>query len=57
MQVCVTLVEWEQIAERFKNATHYAEKALYKVLSTIIVPAVTEELRVSVLPYYILNNA
>ncbi|CAA7268161.1 unnamed protein product [Cyclocybe aegerita] len=43
--ICATLYEWERIAERFQNATHYTEKALYKVLVNQIVPAVTEELR------------
>ncbi|TFY50123.1 hypothetical protein EVG20_g11707, partial [Dentipellis fragilis] len=43
--VCVTLFEWEHIAERFEKATHYAEKALYKVLSQHLVPAITTELR------------
>ena len=47
MQICVTLFEWKHIAERFAKATHYLEKALYKVLVNTIVPAVTEELRVS----------
>jgi hypothetical protein len=42
----VTLHEWEHIAERFAKATHYLEKALYKVLVNEIVPIVTEELRV-----------
>lgn len=43
--ICVTLEEWENIARRFENATHYAEKALYKVLSQNIVPIITAELR------------
>ncbi|SJK99960.1 uncharacterized protein ARMOST_03271 [Armillaria ostoyae] len=43
--ICVTLNEWEHIAERWQNATHYAEKALYKVLTTSIIPVITEELR------------
>ncbi|KAG6853957.1 hypothetical protein C0991_012103 [Blastosporella zonata] len=30
--ICVTLYEWEHVAERFEKATHYTEKALYKVL-------------------------
>jgi hypothetical protein len=46
-QICVTLYEWEHICERFEGATHYSEKALYKLLSQHIVPAVTTELRVS----------
>ncbi|KZT65867.1 hypothetical protein DAEQUDRAFT_730916 [Daedalea quercina L-15889] len=43
--VCVTLYEWEHIAERFEKATHYLEKALYKMLTQNIVPIVTTELR------------
>ncbi|KAK7051068.1 hypothetical protein VNI00_005180 [Paramarasmius palmivorus] len=43
--ICVTLYEWEHIAERWQNATHYAEKALYKVLTKHIVPVIVEELR------------
>ncbi|KAF5367052.1 hypothetical protein D9758_004057 [Tetrapyrgos nigripes] len=43
--LCATLHEWEHIAERWQKATHYAEKALYKVLTNHIVPIVTEELR------------
>ncbi|KAG6844243.1 hypothetical protein H0H87_008492 [Tephrocybe sp. NHM501043] len=43
--ICVTLYEWEHISERFEKATHYTEKALYKVLVNTIVPVVTEELR------------
>ncbi|KAH9925531.1 uncharacterized protein B0H18DRAFT_1008850 [Fomitopsis serialis] len=43
--VCVTLHEWEHIAERFEKATHYLEKALYKMLTQNIVPLVTAELR------------
>ncbi|KAG6910104.1 hypothetical protein DXG01_013157 [Tephrocybe rancida] len=43
--ICVTLYEWEHIAECFEKATHYTEKALYKVLTNTIVPVVTEELR------------
>ncbi|KAF8650986.1 hypothetical protein AX16_004972 [Volvariella volvacea WC 439] len=35
-------VEWEM---QFKNATHYAEKALYKYLTTYAVPTIIEELR------------
>lgn len=45
-QICVTLNEWEHIAERFEKATHYLEKALYKMLTQNIVPIVTAELRV-----------
>ncbi|KAJ7573893.1 hypothetical protein C8J56DRAFT_1173207 [Mycena floridula] len=43
--ICVTLYEWEHIAERWQAATHYAEKALYKALTKTIVPIITEELR------------
>ena len=46
VQICVTLYEWEHIAERFEKATHYLEKALYKVLTQHIVPAITAELKV-----------
>jgi hypothetical protein len=45
-QICVTLSDWEHIAERFEKGTHYTEKALYKVLTKEIVPVITEELRV-----------
>jgi hypothetical protein len=47
MQICVTLDDWEHICERFEGATYYAEKALYKLLSQHIVPAIIAELRVS----------
>jgi hypothetical protein len=47
MQICVTLDDWEHICERFEGATHYAEKALYKLLSQHIVPAIIAELQVS----------
>ncbi|KAI0636158.1 hypothetical protein C8Q77DRAFT_1277460 [Trametes polyzona] len=43
--IAVTLPEWEHVADRFANATHYLEKALYKVLTQNIVPYVTAELR------------
>ncbi|KAJ7454864.1 hypothetical protein FB451DRAFT_1049218 [Mycena latifolia] len=43
--ICVTLSDWEHIAERFENGTHYTEKALHKVLVKQIVPVITEELR------------
>lgn len=46
LQICVTLFEWEHVADPFANATHYLEKALYKTLSQLIVPAIVEELRV-----------
>lgn len=43
--ICVTLHEWEHIAEHFENATHYLEKALYKMLSQNIVPLIVTELK------------
>ncbi|KAF9000745.1 hypothetical protein BDQ17DRAFT_1281976 [Cyathus striatus] len=43
--ICVTLDDWEHIAENFEKASYYLEKALYKKLSTEIVPYVTEKLR------------
>ncbi|KAI0364754.1 hypothetical protein BV20DRAFT_955601 [Pilatotrama ljubarskyi] len=43
--IAVTLPEWEHVADRFANTTHYLEKALYKTLSQNIVPFVTAELR------------
>ncbi|KAG9315126.1 hypothetical protein JVU11DRAFT_4249 [Chiua virens] len=43
--ICVTLGEWESIGQMFEKATHYAERALHKVLSQSIVPMVTAELR------------
>ncbi|TDL14421.1 hypothetical protein BD410DRAFT_797206 [Rickenella mellea] len=43
--VCVTLAEWETVATQFEHATHYAEKALYKILVQDIVPSVTSMLR------------
>lgn len=46
VKICITLQEWEHITERFENATHYTEKALFKVLVNDIVPFVTHELRV-----------
>lgn len=46
LQICSTLSEWEHIAERFENATHYSEKALYKLLKNHVVPAVVGDLRV-----------
>jgi hypothetical protein len=45
-KICTTLEEWEQFPVSFEKATHYSEKALYKVLSHDIVPAATQELRV-----------
>jgi len=44
--MCSTLYEWDHIAELFEKATHYSEKALYKILVNEIVPGVTEEMRV-----------
>ncbi|KAI0759560.1 hypothetical protein BD413DRAFT_487618 [Trametes elegans] len=43
--IAVTLPEWEHVADRFANATHYLEKALYKVLSQSVVPYVVEEMK------------
>ncbi|KAJ3572556.1 hypothetical protein NP233_g2998 [Leucocoprinus birnbaumii] len=43
--ICVTLEEWEHIADRFEKATHYLEKALYKYLTNELVPNITEVLR------------
>ncbi|KAI0312318.1 hypothetical protein OF83DRAFT_668150 [Amylostereum chailletii] len=43
--LCITLYEWEHIAEGFANATHYREKALYKLLANHIVPEIVNELR------------
>ncbi|EGN99035.1 hypothetical protein SERLA73DRAFT_54656 [Serpula lacrymans var. lacrymans S7.3] len=43
--ICVTLQEWERIADRFEKATHYSEKVLYKTLAHGIVPVITNELR------------
>ena len=45
-QLCVTIVEWEQFPERFAKSTYYAEKAFYKLLTTVIVPQVVGELKV-----------
>lgn len=45
-KICTTLEEWEYFPVRFEKATHYSEKALYKVLSHDIVPIATQELRV-----------
>ena len=45
-QICSTILEWEHIAERFDNATHYSEKALYRLLKNHVVPAVLSDLRV-----------
>jgi hypothetical protein len=53
-KLCVTLYEWEHIAEQWQTATHYTEKALYKVLTKFIVPDVTEMLRVRVFSFYVL---
>ncbi|EMD33317.1 hypothetical protein CERSUDRAFT_117938 [Gelatoporia subvermispora B] len=43
--ICVTLDEWEHIAERFEKATHYLEKALYKMLTQHVIPPIVTELR------------
>ncbi|KAF9048495.1 hypothetical protein BJ165DRAFT_1023939 [Panaeolus papilionaceus] len=43
--ICATLYEWEHVTEQFANATHYTEKALYKLLSQQIVPEVVHELK------------
>ncbi|KAF5392324.1 hypothetical protein D9757_001368 [Collybiopsis confluens] len=43
--IAVTLFEWEHIAERWNSATHYSEKALYKVLTNHIIPVIEAELR------------
>ncbi|KAG6333333.1 hypothetical protein ID866_5766, partial [Astraeus odoratus] len=45
MTICTTLEEWEDIAKRFENATHYAEKALHKVLAQSIAPIIIAELK------------
>lgn len=34
------------MAERFEKATHYTEKALFKVLTVDIVPVIVAELKV-----------
>ncbi|KAK0209368.1 hypothetical protein IW262DRAFT_1529130 [Armillaria fumosa] len=48
LQVPADIIKRETCyAERWQNATRYAEKALYKVLTTSIVPVITEELRMS----------
>jgi hypothetical protein len=46
LQICSTLSEWECIAERFENATHYSEKRLHKLLKNHISPAVVADLQV-----------
>ncbi|THH11024.1 hypothetical protein EW145_g930 [Phellinidium pouzarii] len=43
--ICVSLQEWETIAQQFEKATHYLEKALNKLLTQEIVPFVIESLR------------
>ncbi|KAH9933667.1 uncharacterized protein BXZ73DRAFT_46246 [Epithele typhae] len=43
--IAVTLAEWEAVAEPFARATHYLEKALYKMLTQNIMPAVIEDLQ------------
>lgn len=49
-QLCVTLWDWDHIAERFEKSTHYLEKALYKRLTEEIVPMVTAEMRARLIP-------
>ncbi|PFH53210.1 hypothetical protein AMATHDRAFT_1625 [Amanita thiersii Skay4041] len=44
-QICSTLYDWEHISERFQNATHYNEKALYKYLVNEVVPITAERQR------------
>ncbi|KAI1786771.1 hypothetical protein LXA43DRAFT_1032456 [Ganoderma leucocontextum] len=43
--IAVTLTEWEHVADPFEKATHYLEKALYKMLTQNIIPIVTADLR------------
>ncbi|KAF7967287.1 hypothetical protein HWV62_35003, partial [Athelia sp. TMB] len=43
--IAVTLYEWEHVAEPFEKATHYTEKALYKVLTVDIAPSIVAELK------------
>ncbi|KAF8348992.1 hypothetical protein F5887DRAFT_545100 [Amanita rubescens] len=43
--ICVTLHDWEHIADRFASGSHYSEKALHKYLVNHLVPRVTENLR------------
>ncbi|KAF9020933.1 hypothetical protein BDZ89DRAFT_1071853 [Hymenopellis radicata] len=43
--LCVTIYDWENIAQRWENATHYTEKAFYKMLTKNIVPIIVEELK------------
>lgn len=50
LQICSTLSDWEHITERFRNATHYSEKALYKLLKNHIAPVVVADLRVGETP-------
>lgn len=45
-KIAVTLYEWEHAAEPFEKATHYTEKALFKILTLDIIPVITAELRV-----------
>ncbi|TCD63136.1 hypothetical protein EIP91_005974 [Steccherinum ochraceum] len=43
--ICITLYDWEHVADPFIKATHRFERALYKVLTENIVPIVTAELK------------
>ncbi|TFK40094.1 hypothetical protein BDQ12DRAFT_680331 [Crucibulum laeve] len=43
--ICVTLREWECIADRFEKSTYYLEKSLYKRLVTDIVPTMVDMLK------------
>lgn len=45
LQICVTLQEWDNIADRFKDSNHYLEKALFKALVNVV-PVVTAQLKV-----------
>ena len=59
LQICSTISEWEHIAERFDNATHYSEKALYKLLKNHVVPAVMSDLRVgkpTAMPFFLVDR-
>ena len=48
-KIAVTLYEWEHAAKPFEKATHYTEKALYKILTLDIIPVITAQLRVRTL--------
>ena len=49
-KIAATLNEWEHAAEPFEKATHYTEKALYKILTLDIIPVITAQLKVRTLP-------